>query len=72
MRFFEYAFYESDNPNIQHQLAYLCLALIIILPMTLIDNMAVFVKVSTIANFLISITFLYVFGTAISSINNDS
>lgn len=59
MRFFEYAFYQSDKPPIQRQLIYLAFAMCIIIPMTLINNMAVFVKVSALANALIIMTLAY-------------
>ena len=42
MKFFEYAFYHSTDIDITHEIVYLCLALCIILPMTLINNMSKF------------------------------
>lgn len=56
MDFFEYAFYEADHPPLHHQLVYLAFAMCIIVPMTLINNMAIFVKVSAFANVLIVMT----------------
>lgn len=50
MEFFEYAFYRSADVSLPHELLYLLLALVIILPMTLIDNIATFAKYNAISN----------------------
>ena len=53
MRFIEYAIYDSDSAPIGRQLIYVAIAMCIIVPMALINNMAVFVKVSAFASLLI-------------------
>ncbi|CAD8190975.1 unnamed protein product [Paramecium pentaurelia] len=72
MEFFEIAFYGNDTSTFQHQLYYLLIALLILLPMTLIQNMAVFTKVSAIANGLIVFPLVMIIVSAIQAIINES
>lgn len=50
MKFFEYVFYHTDDPSLQHELVYLAFALCIIVPMSFIDNLAYFTKFNIFAN----------------------
>lgn len=50
MEFFEYAFYHTSNIEFSHEIVYLLLALCIILPMTLINNITHFAKYNLLSN----------------------
>jgi len=52
MEFIEYAFFNSYEQTWLHELIYICLALCVILPMSLIDNFAKFARFSVPASVL--------------------
>lgn len=60
IQFFGIAFDTTGNE--WDDLIYLGLALAIIIPLSLINNVAFFIKTSLLANFLIIITLLDIFG----------
>ncbi|CAD8095657.1 unnamed protein product [Paramecium sonneborni] len=72
MEFFEIAFYGNAQSTFQHQLYYLLIALLILLPMTLIQNMAVFTKISAIANLLIVFPLAMIMISAIQTIIDEN
>lgn len=70
LEFLEYAIYESKDSNLEHQLSYLGLAFCVLLPMTLITNMALFTKVNTISNILIALCLFVISVSALETAIN--
>lgn len=56
IEFFEMALYHVDHPPLQREIIYLCLSLCIVVPASFIDNLALFAKLSNIANVIINIS----------------
>ncbi|KAL4441416.1 hypothetical protein ABPG74_013711 [Tetrahymena malaccensis] len=62
LKFFEHVFEDENETNKLHEFLYLCIALAIILPMNLINNISLFAKISFVANFFIICTLLAIIG----------
>lgn len=50
VEFFENAIYHTTSVKIGHEIIYLLFAMCIILPMTLINNLSLFVKLNAVSN----------------------